>query len=161
MTRIWLAIVSLIILIAIGIGVWFYVTLPAVPVKDEIASWQFTGPYKDGGVFEGVAKAEITELEKQLGKSDDVDAELYIAIASQYELLGEGKAAYNALNKAIKSNPTNGLAYANLARLMETLGAYETARMAYDKAVEVNPGEPEYQKARAEFIARRFPTRAP
>src|SRR3989344_5223455 len=130
---------------------------------DTIASWDVQGTRNDGGELEKKANDQIARLQAllggdQSGKDDDpTDYSLYVGIANQYELLGDGKQAYEYLGRAVSIDPTEtGLAWHNLGALMVKLGALKTARTAYAKAVEAQPGVSQYHIARLEFLTDRF-----
>ena len=67
------------------------------------------------------------------------DYDIYIAIASYYEYLGQGDLAYEYLGKAISTDPNRSLAYKRLGTLMMRLFALNTARAAYLRAVTIDP----------------------
>lgn len=125
--------------------------------KDDIASWSFTGAYT--GNTELIAKAEedTAKLEALLGTGEYDDYDLYIGIGNDANLMGEGRAAYEAYNRAVAIHPEKGLAYANLAHLFDEIGAYYTAADAYAKAVEVEPTTLSYHEERLNFLTRQFP----
>ena len=118
---------------------------------DSIASWNFKGALSDGGKGETSTKGEIVRLKQLLGKGNEY--ELYVGIASQFVLLGDGKSAYLYLSKAIESDPKKGLAYFNMGHLMEQLGALHTARTAYDTAVQREPDNTLYRSYRDVFTS--------
>lgn len=124
---------------------------------ETIQSWQWAGPYADGGALEKQANDEIKKLKRDLGKGTYPDYQLLVGIAGQYELLGDGTHAYEYLQKAIAEEPRKGLAYVNLGHLLDSLGAPQTAREAYDKAIALEPTIRAYADARTAFMKRRFP----
>jgi len=156
-----LTLVALIILI--GGGVLFLV-LPllvgsapggegySVSANDHISTWQWYGVYLDSAQKESDTKKEIVRLRGLLGKGSASDYKLYIGIASQYELLGDGKSAYQYLSGAIAKEPKKGLAYMNMGHLMEELGAFTTAHQAYDEAVTLEPGNQAFTMAQQNFL---------
>lgn len=119
--------------------------------SDRIASWSWRGAYADHGSAQQQAEAEIARLKGMLGASHADEYGLSIGIASEYELLGDGKGAYRYLSRAIAIDPKRGLAYMNMGHLMEELGAFATARGAYDAAVQAEPGNAIYAAARSDF----------
>ncbi|MBI5457034.1 hypothetical protein HY969_04835 [Candidatus Kaiserbacteria bacterium] len=127
---------------------------------DSIESWDFQGSYNDDGPNEKRARDEIVRSEAGLEDeaTDPTDYVLYVSISNQYMLLGEGKAAYEALGKALEIDAEKtGLAWHNLGSLMERLGAINTARIAYEKAAEVQPVVEAYHSARVQFLLKYFP----
>lgn len=130
---------------------------PQLADGDDVSSWTWDGPYADGGPLEDQTKNEIADLKDELGKGTYPDYQLLVGIASQYQLLGDGKNAYTYLQQAIAKDPKQGLAYINLGNLMDSLGAYDTAKEAYDTAVKLEPNNQAYADARATFLANRFP----
>lgn len=152
---------TLIILVVIGVvaaGAWYgYPRLfPAFPMAsgDTVSTWTFAGPYADGGEKEAQVKAEITRLSQELGKGTYTDYDLLVGIATQHELLGNGKEAYDYLSRAIRKDAKKGIAYFNLGHLMEGLGAYQTAGRAYKKATESEPDVVAYRLAFDAFVSR-------
>ncbi|HLE55734.1 MAG TPA: tetratricopeptide repeat protein [Rhodothermia bacterium] len=144
-------------------AVWWFTQNPSHPLPlvegDAVSSWDFQGIHKDEGALEKKANDEITRLTNllggdQSGKDDDpTDYILYVSIANQYELLGDGKNAYEYLGRAVNIDSTKtGLAWHNLGSLLERLGAYGTARVAYAKAVEAQPHIEQYHVARLRFL---------
>jgi tetratricopeptide (TPR) repeat protein len=121
---------------------------------DHISSWSFEGAYADNGTNQARTIAEIKNLKAMLGKDKTKDYGLLVGIASQYELLGDGKTAYTYLSRAIAKDHTRGLAYMNMGQLMESLGALATARAAYDAALKAEPASGIYASARDGFYAR-------
>ena len=112
-------------------------SFPVLP-SDKIVSWSWNGPYKDGGELEAKILGKIKRFEDLLGKGEFTDYELYVTIANQYELLGDGAKTYENLLLALDSEHT-GLAWHNMGVLMENLGAYNTARAAFDRAYAAQP----------------------
>ena len=147
-------------LAVIVVGGVLFIALPliapahAYPLApgDSIVSWNWKGAYQDGGADEQKTQAEIQRLSGQLGNGKDY--ELYVGIASEYELLGEGHRVYEYLSRAIAKDGKRGLAYMNMGHLMEILGAFRTARNAFDAAIAAEPGNPLYVSARTDFVAR-------
>src|SRR3989344_4028104 len=123
-------------------GAWFLFGNQAHPLPvaegDAISSWDFQGSYEGNSELEKRARDEIARSEGFLGgdqsgaNDDPTDYILYVSIANQYELLGDGKTAYEYLGRAIRIDSTKtGLALRNLGSLMERLGALNTARIAF------------------------------
>lgn len=113
--------------------------LPSIAKGDSIASWDFTGAYADNSELVAKAEAEIKRLSDLIGKGTYPDVTLYVSIANQYELIGNGKKEYDYLSRAIAADPKSGLPWHNLGVLMERLGALKTARAAYDRAEFLQP----------------------
>ncbi len=134
---------------------------PAAPFAlvagEAIASWDFAGTYNDNGQLEAKVRVDIERLKGLLNSGTYTNYELYVSIANQYELLGEGKQEYTYLNYALAIDSTKtGLAWHNMGRLLERLGAYKSARVAYDRMVEAQPIR-QYILARLEFLKARMP----
>lgn len=141
----------LILPLVVGPGAGFGKGYP-IEKSDHISTWTWKGVYKDGAQKEADVEAEIDRIKGLLGKKEVSDYDLYVGIASQYELIGEGKLAYTYLSKAIEMDPKRGLAYMNMGHLMEEMGAYATAHTAYDAAVAAEPTNPIYQSALQDFL---------
>jgi len=148
-------------------GAWFLFGNQAHPLPvaegDAISSWDFQGSYEGNSELEKRARDEIARSEGFLGgdqsgaNDDPTDYILYVSIANQYELLGDGKTAYEYLGRALRIDSTKtGLALRNLGSLMERLGALNTARIAFARAVEAQPQIAEYHIARLSFLIKYF-----
>jgi tetratricopeptide (TPR) repeat protein len=126
--------------------------------SDIVASWDFKGAYSDRPDLVAKAEAEIARLSDLIGKGTYSDTILYVSIANQYGLMGNGKQEYDYLGRAIQAdaNGTTGLPWHNLGVLIERLGAYETARVAYEKATLIQPGLKQWQYAYLEFLTSRM-----
>lgn len=161
--KIVLGVVGVVLLSA---GVYLYKNpghLLPVAEGDTITTWDFQGSYKDGGALEKKANDEIARSRSMLGgdqsgKDDNpTDYVLYVNIANQYVLLGNGKGAYENLGRALRIDAVHtGLAWHNLGVLFERLGAYNTARIAYAKAVEVQAKIEQYHLAWLTFLMNHF-----
>jgi tetratricopeptide (TPR) repeat protein len=124
---------------------------------DRFESWETPAPYKDGGELEERALGEIQKLEDAKGSDEYSDYDIYVGIAQWKELMGDGKAAYEYLGKAIKENPERSLAYGNLGHLMKKIGAFGTAKEAFLKAIEVEPQFRHNYIAYIDFLIRDAP----
>ncbi len=122
---------------------------------DKIVSWDFKGAYADNPELVAKAENEIKRLSDLLATATSSYMILAVGIANQYELLGDGKNQYEYLERAIRTNPENGLPWHNLGVLMERLVAYETARIAYEKSTLVQPEFKFYHYAYIEFLTSR------
>lgn len=160
-------IIGILTIALFAVGAWLLLGNQAHPLPlaqgDAVASWDWHGPYKDGGELEKRARDEIARLEGMLGgdqsgvNDDPTDYILYVSIANQHELLGDGKSAYDYLGKALKiDSEKTGLAWHNLGSIMERLGAYGTARIAYARAVGAQPQAEQYHMARLRFLMKNF-----
>ncbi len=149
------------VLVAVLVGGAVLLILPLVlgidnyPIAngDSISSWKWDGAYADRGTKQAQATQEIAHLKAMLGKDSKKDYSIIVGIASQYELLGDGRSAYHYLSKAIAKDRAQGLAYMNMGQLMEGLGAFRTARNAYDAALKAEPASGLYASARDSFYA--------
>lgn len=119
---------------------------------DSIASWDFKGAYTDNPELMAKAQSEIERLSVQLAATTSSAMILSVGVANQYELIGDGKKQYEYLERAIRTNPENGLPWHNLGVLMERLGALKTARVAYEKSTLVQPEWKFYHYAYIEFL---------
>ncbi len=127
---------------------------------DTIAAWSFKGVYTGNDTLVAKANADMEHLKSFFGKGKYDDYDLYVGIANDYDLLGDGAAAYQNYNRAVSIHPDKGLAYANLGHLMDELGAYHTAVDAYAKAVAVEP-LPQYKTTQTDYLHWRFPSGTP
>lgn len=124
---------------------------------ETIASWDFLGSYKDGGQLEAHANAEIARAKSLLNSGEFTNYELYVSIANQYELLGNGTMEFTYLNYALGIDPLHtGLAWHNMGKLLERLGAYKSARIAYDRMFQAQPIR-YYATVRLEFLKAHMP----
>ncbi|MBI4088632.1 hypothetical protein HY415_00895 [Candidatus Kaiserbacteria bacterium] len=124
---------------------------------ERVAAWDFKGAYTGNAELEAKADAEIARLIGLLGSKQYPDYTLYVSIANQYGLLGDGARELAYLQKALAINSTTtGLAWHNAGQLFALLGAYQTARMALEKAATTQPIT-QYQQALVDFLLARFP----
>ncbi|KKU80818.1 MAG: hypothetical protein UY07_C0032G0002 [Parcubacteria group bacterium GW2011_GWA1_47_8] len=151
-------------LFLVTVGLWFVkdqiVAKNPFPIHsvDVVKAWDFPGIYKDAGEREARAISEISRLKGLLGKGEYTDYTLYVSIAAQYELLGDGKRDYEYLGKAlILDSEKTGLAWHNMGKLMEKLGAYESARIAFGRAIKAEAA-PVYYLSQISFLEQYFPT---
>jgi tetratricopeptide (TPR) repeat protein len=149
--------------LAVGIlaaGGWWYVhQAPELPpyalqlqAGDAVTIWDFKGAYTGSGELTKRATDEITRLKGLFGTKEATAYELYVSIANQYDLLGDGKNELAYLEKALAIDAEHtGLAWYNAGVLYERLGAYHTARFAFEHAAEAQP-IPQYQSALSDFL---------
>lgn len=131
--------------------------LPSIAKGDTIASWTFIGTYTTDPDLSLKATVEIIRLKDMVGKGAYPDTALYVGIANQYELLGDGKQGYDYLSRAIgEGGESAGLPWHNLGVLMERLGGLQTARVAYQKATLVQPSFKQWHFAYIEFLTTRM-----
>ncbi len=126
---------------------------PLAP-EDTISSWNLSPAYPGDTARNTQIKNEITRLSEQAEKEGTDRYDLYVGIASQYQLLGDGKSAHRYLSDAVKLAPSRALAYFNIGHLMEQLGALTTARRAYQQAVNTEPNDPLYTESLKAFTTR-------
>lgn len=120
---------------------------------DSITSWNFKGAYADNPELIAKAKSEIDRFSNLVGKGTYTDMILFVSIANQYDLLGDGKQEYDYLNRAVvEGGETTGLPWHNLGVLMTRLGALQTARIAYEKATLVQSGLKQWHYAYLAFL---------
>ncbi len=153
--------IVLIALVLIGGGIWYVSQSQTgqsrLVAGESVSNWDFTGVYTGNTELEARAEAEIERLEGLFGEEGSSEYELYVSIANQYDLLGDGKKEYEYLNKALAlDSERTGLAWNNLARLFEKLGAYKSALQAFDAAVAAQPSL-QNQEARLDFLRTRMP----
>jgi tetratricopeptide (TPR) repeat protein len=147
------------ILIVSAVGLYWYSLTPSssflMSPRDTISSWDMQASHKDGGVLEKSVQDEIRRLNEHLAdnKTEPPDYQLYVGLANQYSLLGDGKRAYDYLQKALSiDSDKTGLALHNMGVLMERLGAFYSARDAYQRAVDAQPHIDSYHAALINFL---------
>ncbi len=124
---------------------------------EVIVSWDFAGTHNDNGQLEARVNSEIARMKNLLNSGASNRYELYVSIANQYELLGDGKQEYTYLNYALAIDSTKtGLAWHNMGKLLERLGAYKSARVAYDRMIQAQVTS-QYIRARLEFLKAHMP----
>ena len=129
----------------------------AVNPSDTVTSWNFQGAYTGNAELTAKAKSEIARLTGLLGSGEYPDYILYVSIANQYDLLGDGANEFLYLKKALALDATKtGLAWYNIGQLFARLGAYATARTALERAVAAEPF-PQYERALADFLKEHYP----
>lgn len=165
-TGVWVgALIVLAALVAIAAWILFgsgsrVAAFPMNP-KDHIASWNFKGTYTGSATLVAKANADLAKLRTDMREKKYDNYDLYIGMGEDYDLLGNGRAAYNAYNHAIALYPNQGLAYTDLAALMNELGARYTAADAYARAEAVQPSVLTYHLEQLEFLTNYFATDTP
>jgi len=83
----------------------------------------------------------IEQYSADIGKNKTgyADYYLYVSIAQQYMLLGEGENAMKYFYLAIKDDPERSLPYSKAAGLLARAGLLDLAEQNYEKVVEVEP----------------------
>jgi tetratricopeptide (TPR) repeat protein len=123
---------------------------------DVISSWDFKGVYSGNAELGKKAQADIVRLNGMFGTEGNPDYILYVSIAGQYDLLGDGAKEYKYLLRALaEDSKTTGLAWYNLGVLLTRFGALESARVAYEHAMQAQP-DAQYVTAYLEFMTRHF-----
>jgi tetratricopeptide (TPR) repeat protein len=124
---------------------------------DTVASWNFPGAYTGHADLEEKARAEIVRLENLLGKKEYTDYILFVSIANQYDLLGDGAKELEYLRYALALDATTtGLAWHNTGQLFARLGALRSARHALEQAVLAQPIM-QYHQALLDLLLHSFP----
>lgn len=152
----------IVVLLVIAGGAWWYTSQPEMyqfefAEGEKITSWDFQGVYTDNAELEERVQTEITRLKGLFGQEGYTDYELYVSIANQYELLGDGEKTYNYLRMALAVDAEHtGLAWHNMGKLLERFGLFESARIAFDAMVEAQSAI-QYQTVRLEFLKTHMP----
>lgn len=150
-----------IIILLIGVASWVFINSKSHPFPleegDKIDSWHYEGVHKDGGDSDGQVHMEIERLKKLIDTGEFTNYTIYISIANQYHLLGEGEKEYYYLGKAVAlDSEGTGLAWHNMGQLLTRLGALQSARKAFDNMVNAQPTV-FYQTVRLDFLKQYFP----
>lgn len=125
--------------------------------QETITLWDFQGAYTGYPELEAKATTEIERLRGLLGTGEYSDYTLYVSIANQYDLLGDGAMELKELEHALAIDSTStGLAWHNAGKLFAHLGAYETARYALEQAVAAQPIA-QYRVALIDLLKEHFP----
>ena len=124
---------------------------------EQVRSWDFKGAYTGNPELEAKATAEIQRLTGLIGSGEYPDYTVYISIANQYGLLGDGENELTYLEHALALDATTtGLAWNNAGALFARLGARATARTCYERAAAAQPiGQ--YLQALADFLKKQYP----
>jgi len=150
----------LVVLIIVG-GAWWYNSRSALyPFElvagDTVSSWDFKGAHTGNSELEEKSKANIERLRGMFGTEGNTDYILYVSIANEYSLLGDGAKEYEYLLRALAEDSENtGLAWYDLGVLLTRLEALESARVAYEHAIQAQP-DPQYVTAYLEFMTVHF-----
>src|SRR3989344_9088271 len=107
-----------ILLIFLVAGGWWYSQRDAGYahqfIEEESVTWDFQGAYEGNAELEEKARNEIARLEGLIDNEEDdnTDYAVYVSIANQYDLLGDGENEYAYLKKALAIDPEHtGLAW--------------------------------------------------
>jgi len=145
-------------LIILGLGAWWMWggssphPFPLQP-GERVASWELEGSHNDDGELEAGARAEIARLEGMFGKEEEPDYILYVGIANQYHLIGDGEKEYEYLGRALAIDAeSTGLAWHNMGQLLARLGALQSAKVAFENAIQAEPQIIQYHRAYIDFL---------
>jgi len=105
-------------------------------VEGERPAWDFEGSYETSGELTLRAETERERLETLLGSGEFPDYDIYVGIAQQHLLLGEGKKSYENLIIAVGENKARSLAFMNLGGLLGKVGAPESGKTAYEMGLD-------------------------
>lgn len=159
----WVSIGAAVLLVIAALAVWRLAIQPVpayeIPMAqgEQVTTWDFKGAYTGNPGLEAKAQEEIERLTKLLGSGEHPDYTLYVSIANQYDLLGDGASELVYLEKALAIDATTtGLAWNNAGALFERLGVLATARMAYERAVAAQPIA-QYRQTLADFLKKHYP----
>ena len=163
MKRRWFGILGIVILLAAGYAFWKWDSRPMlapyhiqVVSGEEISLWDFQGAYIGNAELEAKADASIGRSLGLIGSGQYSDYTLYVSVANQYDLKGDGRNELMYLEKALAVSTTTGLAWHNAGQLFTRLGAYQTARFALERAAAVQPIT-QYERALVDFLEAHFP----
>jgi hypothetical protein len=158
--------IGLVVVALIAAGGWYLYSYKSANFNHEFAgsesveSWDFQGAYTGKAELEQKAHDEIARLEDLIGNEEDgsTDYTIYVSIANQYDLLGDGESEYKYLKKALAIDAEmTGLAWHNLGVLLARLDARESARDAYARAAKAQNQMVGYQSAYFEYLTENFP----
>jgi len=146
-------------------GAWWYLhTNSGYPHQfvggESVQSWDFRGAYTGQPDSEQKGQDEIARLKDLLGKEDDehTDYSIFVGIAGQYDLLGDGKNEYEYLKKALAIDAEGtGLAWHNMGNLLAHVDALQSARDAFARAAKAQSQQIQYQSVYLEFTTENFP----
>ncbi len=129
-----------------------YLSALTIDSRDTIASWKLQ--ITESTTTKEKLQTQIKTLTGDIRKGHYSNFNIYTQIAQDYELLGNGKSAYDFYMLAAKVSPANnGLAWNNIGNLMEQLGAYHTARNAYAASVALSPKVEQFWVSYLNFLS--------
>lgn len=141
---------------------WYAESTFSVPFQagERVTEWSFEGALAHDPASEERIREDIKKLEDSFGSAEDggTDYTRYVGLAQDYEMLGDGKRAYDYLTKALAIDSSGtGLAWHNMGVLLDRLGVPATARYAFSRAVDAQPQIMQYHTAQLEYLTERFP----
>ncbi len=129
----------------------------ALASGEVIKTWNFQGAYTGNAQLTEKANVDIQKLKVLLNTGTFPNYDIYVGIASEYDLLGDGASEYTYLQKALAIDSAHtGLAWDNLASLLSKLGANASARVAYRNAILAQP-IPQYAQDFYQFLLIKYP----
>ena len=103
------------------------------------------------------SQQEISSLTAELHKGKYSDYDIYLQLGQEYEIVGEGKQAYENYRTAATLEPSQGVAMSNIGLLMARAGALHTARNAYKQSVVRQPSVSLFWVLYLKFLAQYEP----
>lgn len=128
---------------------------------ERVSSWGFPSALADGGVQEAKVYKEIQRLTTLIGNQEQepTDYIVYVSIANQYRVLGDGQNVYQYLVKALDIDwEKTGLAWHNMGQLLKELGTLKSARAAFEHAIKAEPYIQQYHLSYIDFLRVYVPT---
>jgi tetratricopeptide (TPR) repeat protein len=153
-TRAWIA-AAIIVIVIVAFAVWKYTqnALPfPVSASDHLTNWALPLP-QDAASSTPRLSAQVSQFQAMLGGGTYPNETIYVGIANDDILLGDGKAAYLAYEKAIAASSSDALAYDDLGGLFARLYATSSAERAYAKAVALTPSQLLFQLSYLDYLA--------
>ncbi len=155
--------IAVVLLLALILGGWYFTRDASYRYQfapgENVQNWDFQGAYTGKPDLEQRAREEVTRLEEHLGDETDTETDyaIYVSLANQYRLLGDGEGEFTQLKKALAiDSETTGLAWHNLGYLLAERGALRSARDAFARAAHAQPQILQYHTAYLEFLTENF-----
>ncbi len=127
----------------------------SIDARDTGFSWKLSNSAPESVIKK--SKKEISSLTKELHKGKYSDYNIYLQLGQEYEIVNEGKQAYESYSTASTLKPSQGVAMSNIGLLMARVGAINTARNAYAQSVARQPSVSLFWVLYLKFLAQYEP----
>ncbi len=127
----------------------------AIDPRDSGFLWKLPNPAPTSVIKKN--QKEISSLTGELHKGKYSDYDIYLQLGQDYEIVGNGKQAYESYRTASALKPTQGVAMSNIGLLMTKVGALHTAQNAYKQSVLRQPSVSLFWVLYLKFLTRYQP----
>lgn len=138
-TRLIIGVISVVLLLSVGYGA-FLLWGPSAKYRGLTTHIDVQMDESTRVYVQNQLKTSQASLAAAKANGEEIDLDLYAAVANNAFLLGDLVTAREALEAEMKGNPINYGARMSYGTVLEKMGDYDGARAAFEKALELSDG---------------------